>query len=493
MGKSGNRRECHIWVQSLWYLSIQSSGHSRTFFLISDASISAASATKALPSTSNHSNLTPGPNKAQPSTSFSPGHTNMGVSDMSTDSQTSNEASEVSLNLEEKETPSKFLREDNPIPLIPNTIPKRKQHALELTSPENRVKRRVFSEKKKQAQDKKDKRKKPSENEKKLGGKPALNKLKENKMYQVRLRRKLNHILAPLKTYLMTLMITALNVANTTTPPNLRMPNEYKRKTNRGFRTTGIWPLNTEIFREEEFLPSQVTDRALPPTVLVQEDSVVQTNDPEVPRTSREAERTPSPPIKDSLYYNPTVSNTNANAEVSCTPTILSSNQDDAPTPDSLYPMPSTSKVSITSSAIKIPVTKPPVTLGEIPGSGESEVQSQDDQDSSSDFEDDTRPKLFFQEEINDFLRDLDVPKDAAELLGTRLNDKNLLLPGEPLSWFRHPEKNFLPYFTNKDQFTSPFVLKNKLLNDKHDPTYFYMHYLSLLRVRPRKKLIPNL
>ncbi|CAH1971333.1 unnamed protein product [Acanthoscelides obtectus] len=148
------------------------------FFSISDASISAASANKALPSTSNHSNLTPGPNKAQPSTSFSPGHTNMGVSDMSTDSQTSNEASEVSLNLEEKETPSKFLREDNPIPLIPNTIPKRKQHALELTSPENRVKRRVFSEKKKQAQDKKDKRKKPSENEKKIRRKACVKQVK---------------------------------------------------------------------------------------------------------------------------------------------------------------------------------------------------------------------------------------------------------------------------------------------------------------------------
>ncbi|CAH2015570.1 unnamed protein product [Acanthoscelides obtectus] len=119
-----------------------------------------------------------------------------------------------------------------------------------------------------------------------------------------------------------------------------------------GFRTTGIWPLNTEIFREEEFLPSQVTDRALPPTVLVHEDSVVQTDDPEIPRTSREAERTPSPPINDSLYYNHTVSNTNANAEVSCTSTILSSNQDDAPTPDSLYPVPLTSKVSITSAGI---------------------------------------------------------------------------------------------------------------------------------------------
>ncbi|CAH1982597.1 unnamed protein product [Acanthoscelides obtectus] len=114
--------------------------------------------------------------------------------------------------------------------------------------------------------------------------------------------------------------------------------------TSEGFRTTGIWPLNTEIFREEEFLPSQVTDRALPLTVLVHEDSVVQTD--------VQTERTPSPPINDSIYYNPTVSNTNANAEVSCTPKILSSNQDDASTPDSLYPVPSTSKVSITSAAI---------------------------------------------------------------------------------------------------------------------------------------------
>lgn len=50
--------------------------------------------------------------------------------------------------LEEKETPSKFLQENNPIPLIPTEISKRKQHAVELTSPENRAKRRLVAEKK---------------------------------------------------------------------------------------------------------------------------------------------------------------------------------------------------------------------------------------------------------------------------------------------------------------------------------------------------------
>ncbi|CAH2013171.1 unnamed protein product, partial [Acanthoscelides obtectus] len=99
-----------------------------------------------------------------------------------------------------------------------------------------------------------------------------------------------------------------------------------------GFRTTGIWPLYTEIFREEEFLTSWVTDRALPPTV-VHEGSVIQYDKPQVPRTSREAKRSPRPLINDLPYYNTTVSNTDKNAEVS----------------SSLHSVPSTLKASITS------------------------------------------------------------------------------------------------------------------------------------------------
>ena len=36
-------------------------------------------------------------------------------------------------------------------------------------------------------------------------------------------------------------------------------------------------------------------------------------------------------------------------------------------------------------------------------------------------------PQLFNQFELNDLVRDLDLPKESAELLGSRLKDKNLL------------------------------------------------------------------
>lgn len=48
-----------------------------------------------------------------------------------------------------QETPSKFLDEVHPIPVIPITTSKRKQKALELTSPENKSKKKSFCGKKK--------------------------------------------------------------------------------------------------------------------------------------------------------------------------------------------------------------------------------------------------------------------------------------------------------------------------------------------------------
>lgn len=49
---------------------------------------------------------------------------------------------------EVKESPSKFLKEIAPVPSIPFNISKRKQSAIVLTSPENKVKRQVLSDKK---------------------------------------------------------------------------------------------------------------------------------------------------------------------------------------------------------------------------------------------------------------------------------------------------------------------------------------------------------
>lgn len=59
---------------------------------------------------------------------------------------------------------------------------------------------------------------------------------------------------------------------------------------------------------------------------------------------------------------------------------------------------------------------------------------------------------MFSQGELNDLVRDLNLPKDAAELLGSRLKSRNLLLPGVSSSWFRYREKQFTSYFAQEDE-----------------------------------------
>lgn len=56
-------------------------------------------------------------------------------------------------------------------------------------------------------------------------------------------------------------------------------------------------------------------------------------------------------------------------------------------------------------------------------------------------------PELISQQELNDLVRDLGLPKDAAQLLGSSLKNKNLLQPGTSFSWYRHREAVFVPYF----------------------------------------------
>lgn len=125
------------------------------FFSISDASLAASNSHETTPSTSNNLTSTRQSDLAEPSTSGISGIKKAlhNYRERSPTPSTHAEDSDV------EETPSKFLREDNPIPLIPHQIGKRKQHALELTSPENRAKRQVFSENKKAIAEKKENKK----------------------------------------------------------------------------------------------------------------------------------------------------------------------------------------------------------------------------------------------------------------------------------------------------------------------------------------------
>ena len=63
------------------------------------------------------------------------------------------------------------------------------------------------------------------------------------------------------------------------------------------------------------------------------------------------------------------------------------------------------------------------------------------------------KPSLFTQEELNDLVRDLNLSKESAELLGSRLNEKNLLSQGTKFAFYRNRETEFSNFFEyNKEE-----------------------------------------
>ena len=68
-----------------------------------------------------------------------------------------------------------------------------------------------------------------------------------------------------------------------------------------------------------------------------------------------------------------------------------------------------------------------------------------DDQDLSS------QPKQFDQGELNDLVRDLNLSKKSAELLASRLSEKNLLRKGTKVSFYRNRDSEFVPFFSEVD------------------------------------------
>lgn len=61
------------------------------------------------------------------------------------------------------------------------------------------------------------------------------------------------------------------------------------------------------------------------------------------------------------------------------------------------------------------------------------------------------KPQTFNQEELSDLIRELGLPKDGAELLASRLKEKNLLSKGTKVSIYRTRDKSFRKYFTQDE------------------------------------------
>jgi hypothetical protein len=68
-------------------------------------------------------------------------------------------------------------------------------------------------------------------------------------------------------------------------------------------------------------------------------------------------------------------------------------------------------------------------------------------------------PQLFNQFELNDLVRDLALTKEAAEILGSRLKEKNLLAKATTFSWYRNREMEFKQFFSKE----GPLVFCNNI------------------------------
>jgi hypothetical protein len=60
-------------------------------------------------------------------------------------------------------------------------------------------------------------------------------------------------------------------------------------------------------------------------------------------------------------------------------------------------------------------------------------------------------PQLFTQSELKEVLRDLGLPKEKAEPLGSRLKEENLLAAGTSMYWYRSRKQEFTSYFSQDD------------------------------------------
>jgi hypothetical protein len=72
---------------------------------------------------------------------------------------------------------------------------------------------------------------------------------------------------------------------------------------------------------------------------------------------------------------------------------------------------------------------------------------------SDSGFQAETTAKeleLHMQSELNDLVRDIGLPKDLDEILGSRVCEKNMLGPATLYCWYRHQEEGFITYFTRE-------------------------------------------
>ena len=81
--------------------------------------------------------------------------------------------------------------------------------------------------------------------------------------------------------------------------------------------------------------------------------------------------------------------------------------------------------------------------------------------------ESDVYPRPFNHEELNDLIRDLGLPKDGAELLASRLKERNLLYKRTRVSLYRNRDESFRKYFTEEDDLVINAETLNTIISEQ--------------------------
>ena len=82
----------------------------------------------------------------------------------------------------------------------------------------------------------------------------------------------------------------------------------------------------------------------------------------------------------------------------------------------------------------------------------DSNPESLDNDNDTDHHECSSDPNRFNQDYLSDLIRDLNLPKETAELLASHLKDRNILQTKTNVTFYRNREGNFLPYFKQYEE-----------------------------------------
>lgn len=129
------------------------------------------------------------------------------------------------------------------------------------------------------------------------------------------------------------------------------------------------------------------------------------------------------------------------------------------------------------------------------------EFLSSDEKNTDSEYEQSQRPLLLNQFELNDLVRDLQLSKDKAELLASRMKQHNFLAPNVKITEYRERDKTYSKYFTKKGQICFCMDIPGlfKELGQSYDATEWRLFIDSnkdslkavLLNIKNEKPSIP--